>query len=277
MFAALLGVFLTFYAVEHISDVKGVEPGTVYISNRLDSRHTSQASIVERPTVVKPAAEGQFRYIVRQAYDYSCGSAALTTLLNGYLDRQFEERQIMEGLLRFGESDKIVQRRGFSLLDMKRLATALGYASGGYRGTFEDLKGLEHPAIVPIHYAGFKHFVVVKKYQEGRVFIADPALGNISFPEERFKGAWDGNVMFMVFPKGPVERNQLALSDNDLRFVDDQTVDWVAMQGYVAQAKSGADLSDKSGSTQVRIDRSEKGDTVGQPITIETRTYYRRK
>ena len=33
----------------------------------------------------------------------------------------------MEGLLRFGETERIVERRGFSLLDMKRLVTALGH------------------------------------------------------------------------------------------------------------------------------------------------------
>ncbi|MEG6939493.1 peptidase C39, partial [Pseudomonas aeruginosa] len=81
----------------------------------------------------------------RQAYYYSCGSAALTTLLDYYLWRNLEERQVMEGLLRDGEADKIVQRRGFSLLDMKRYAVALGYKSGGFRAEFSDLYALEHP------------------------------------------------------------------------------------------------------------------------------------
>ena len=45
----------------------------------------------------------QFRNVIRQAYDYSCGSAALTTLLDYYLGRNLEERQVMEGLLRYGE------------------------------------------------------------------------------------------------------------------------------------------------------------------------------
>ncbi|MDO2321586.1 cysteine peptidase family C39 domain-containing protein, partial [Escherichia coli] len=85
--------------------------------------------------------------------DYSCGSAALTTLLDYYLGRNLEERQVMEGLLRYGEADKIVQRRGFSLLDMKRYAAALGYKSGCFRAEFSDLDALEHPALVPIHYA----------------------------------------------------------------------------------------------------------------------------
>ena len=82
----------------------------------------------------------QFRNVIRQAYDYSCGSAALTSLLDYFLGRNLQERQVMEGLLQFGEADKIVERRGFSLLDMKRFVTALGYKSGGFRAAFADLE-----------------------------------------------------------------------------------------------------------------------------------------
>ncbi|PWF32682.1 peptidase, partial [Yersinia pestis] len=90
---------------------------------------------------------------VRQAYDYSCGSAALTTLLNGYVGTQLDEQQVMSGLMKFGETDKIVERRSFSLLDMKRFVSALGLESGGYRGEFKDLVNQDQPAIVPISYA----------------------------------------------------------------------------------------------------------------------------
>ena len=75
--------------------------------------------------VLEPMSQLQFRNVIRQAYDYSCGSAALTTLLDYYLGRNLEERQVMEGLLHFGEAEKIVERRGFSLLDMKRFVCLL--------------------------------------------------------------------------------------------------------------------------------------------------------
>ncbi len=88
------------------------------------------------PVQIKPALEDQFRGIVRQAYDYSCGSAALTTLLNGYVGTQLNEQQTMSGLLRYGEYERIIERRSFSLLDMKRFVAALGMESGGYRGEF---------------------------------------------------------------------------------------------------------------------------------------------
>ena len=63
----------------------------------------------DRVVNVEPLAAQRFKNVVRQAYDYSCGSAALTTLLNHYLGRNFQERQVMEGLLRFGETERIVQ------------------------------------------------------------------------------------------------------------------------------------------------------------------------
>ncbi len=208
-----------FVAVNQIMVVEPQPEGVVYYEHP-----QALQNIAERGVVVQPGDQVKFRGIVRQAYDYSCGSAALTTLLNGYLGRQFQERQIMEGLLRFGETDKIVERRGFSLLDMKRLVTALGHPSGGFRATTQDLVVLDHPAIAPIGYAGFKHFVVVKGFKDGRVYVADPALGNLSFTIQRFEEIWEGNVLFIVFPNGFEPHNTLDIVDADLRNIDDRTI-----------------------------------------------------
>lgn len=173
---------------------------------------------------VEPLAVKKFKNVVRQAYDYSCGSAALTTLLDYYLGRNFQERQVMEGLLRFGETERIVQRRGFSLLDMKRLVTALGHPSGGFKAEASDLETLDHPAIAPIKYAGFKHFVVIRSVYDGRVYVADPALGNISFTLSRFLEIWDDNVLFIVFPNGHKPASGLELHEEDMRFVSDYII-----------------------------------------------------
>ena len=139
--------------------------GAVHYTEVLDSRNDSFVRMHREAVEVKPALLDQFQGIVRQAYDYSCGSAALTTLLNGYVGTQLDEQQVMSGLMKFGETDKIVERRSFSLLDMKRFVSALGLESGGYRGEFKDLVNQDQPAIVPISYAGFKHFVVYKGYK----------------------------------------------------------------------------------------------------------------
>ena len=126
--------------------------------------------------------------------------------------------------LRFGETERIVQRRGFSLLDMKRLATALGHPSGGFKAEASDLEALDHPAIAPIDHAGFKHFVVIKAVYAGRVYVADPALGNMSFTLSRFLDVWDNNVLFIVFPDGQKPATGLELQTADLRFVSDYII-----------------------------------------------------
>src|SRR5690554_8212939 len=66
---------------------------------------------------VETLAVQKNRNVVRQLYDYSCGSAALTTILHFYLCRNFHASQVMEGLLPFGYTERIDERRGFSLLD----------------------------------------------------------------------------------------------------------------------------------------------------------------
>jgi predicted double-glycine peptidase len=277
MLTVVLGAALIYFFADTSFEAADVAPGTVYYTYPVDSRQSSRMTMAERPIVVAPLAEQQFRNISHQAYDYSCGSAALTTVMNSYLGHKFVERQIMDGLLKYGEYDKIVQRRGFSLLDMKRLVTALGYQSGGYKGKFDDLKKLDHPAIVPIHYGGFKHFVVVKKYRDGRVFVADPALGNISFPEERFKNIWENNVMFIIFPGETPTTKNLELTEADMRFVDDDTINLAAFAEVPQGLKQFEELADRAGTLQRVLDADPKSSTYNQVISVPLRTYFRRK
>lgn len=219
MFIILLGSIIAFAMVNEFSIVPDREQGDTYIRVAVgqDGQHDQLVN-------VEPLSVQKFNNVVRQAYDYSCGSAALTTLLDYYLGRNFQERQVMEGLLRFGETERIVQRRGFSLLDMKRLVTALGHPSGGFKAEASDLEELDHPAIAPIEYAGFKHFVVIRTVYEGRVYVADPALGNISFTMSRFLEVWDNNVLFIVFPNGHKPASGLELREEDMRYVSDYII-----------------------------------------------------
>lgn len=269
MLETILGVALLFTALEQSAVVEPHPQGYVYYQHPV-----KQGFIEERDIIVKPVSEFKYQNVVRQAYDYSCGSAALTTVLNGYLGRQFEERQIMEGLLRFGEYDKIVERRGFSLLDMKRLATALGHPSGGFKASVEDLITLDHPAIVPIHYSGFKHFVVLKKYKDGHVFVADPALGNISFTLQKFQEIWTDNVLFIVFPNGFEPQSGLELTEWDMRLLDEQTINRLAFQEFPVFTTPLDNYADKAGSI-IRV-RVEDEDGTSSVVNVPLRTYYKK-
>lgn len=170
---------------------------------------------------VKSVEAMRSKGVIYQTYDYSCGSAALTTILDYYLGEHLNEQQVMEGMLQYGEAEKIIQRRGFSLLDMKLYAASLGYRAEGFRAQPEDLLTLNHPAILPIHYGGYDHFVVFRGISEGHVALADPQFGNLTLTLERFIQIWEPKVLFMIYPRdGVPPEKTLALTDQDLRYID---------------------------------------------------------
>ena len=277
MLEIALGSALMYYFTTQAFEIEKKPEGTVYYTETLDSRNSSFTRNHREAVVIKPAVEDQFRGIVRQAYDYSCGSAELTTLLNGYGGLKLTEQQTMSGLLQYGEYQRIIERRSFSLLDMKRFVTALGLNSGGYRGEFSDLAALKQPAIVPITYAGFKHFVVYKAYKDGRVYLADPALGNISFDETRFREIWDNNTLFIVDVPEQYRKNLLALKDEDMRHVDDATVNRYALAEIQFPTQKFEKLADKASTMRRVLDADPNSENYNKPITTYMRMYYKRK
>ncbi len=266
-----------YYFSTQAFEIEKKPEGTVYYTETLDSRNSSFTRNHREAVTIKPAVEDQFRGIVRQAYDYSCGSAALTTLLNGYGGLRLTEQQTMSGLLQYGEYQRIIERRSFSLLDMKRFVSALGMNSGGYRGEFSDLISLKQPAIIPITYAGFKHFVVYKAYKDGRVYVADPSLGNISFDEIRFKQIWDNNTLFIVDIPEQYRKNLLALQDSDMRHVEDATINKYALAEIQFPTQKFERIADKASTMRRVLDADPTSATYNQPITTFMRLYYKRK
>ncbi|EQA3390885.1 putative pilus system C39 family peptidase FilB [Acinetobacter baumannii] len=277
MLEIALGSALIYYFATEAFEIEKKPPGTVYYTETADSRNLSFHRNHIEPVTIKPAVEDQFRGIVRQAYDYSCGSAALTTLLNGYVGTSLTEQQTMSGLLQYGEYQRIIERSSFSLLDMKRFVTAIGLESGGYRGEFSDLVKLGQPAIVPISYAGFKHFVVYKAYKDGRVYVADPALGNISFDENRFKEIWDNNTLFVISVPESQRKDLLALKDSDMRHVEDATVNRYAFVDVQYPTYKYDRLANKASTMRRVLDTDTHSSTYNQPIDTYMRLYYKRK
>ena len=282
MFLLTIGSAIMYMFATDAFEVAEKKPAGIYYRHGVDTRMATQSFMNEPLETVSPLSEQKFKNIAHQTYDYSCGSAALTTLLNGYLGRQFTEKQIMDGMLKFGEYDKIVQRRGFSLLDMKRLVIALGHNANGFKGSLEELKKAEHPAIVAIHYMNFKHFVIVKKYQDGRFFVADPALGNITFTEAKFEEIWEqkdgkGNL-FIVFPNNLYpEKNMLALTDDDLRFVSDQTISYLAFMQLDTNITTAQQELQRNATTQRVFNSDPNATSDNKIIDVPLRMYFKRK
>ncbi len=277
MLEIALGSALMYYAAKEALDIKKQPPGAVHYTEVLDSRNDSLVRMDREHVEVQPALLDQFQGIVRQAYDYSCGSAALTTLLNGYVGTQLDEQQVMSGLMKFGETDKIVERRSFSLLDMKRFVSALGLESGGYRGEFKDLVNQDQPAIVPISYAGFKHFVVYKGYKNGRVYVADPALGNISFDERRFQDIWENNTLFLINVPEQYRKNFLALKESDMRHVEDATINRYALVDMQYPQFYMDKIADKASTIRMDRNRNTESEQFGEYQHNFLRLYYKNK
>lgn len=193
--------------------------------------------VITQSVQMEPYEVIKFRHIVHQAFDYSCGSAALVTILTYDLGLTINEQQAMEGMLERGENEKIIARRGFSLLDMKRYVASLNIDSAGFRAEAKDLLTLEHPAIVPIDFGGSKHFVVLRGVRDGLVYIADPSAGNIVFSVKKFASLWDRNTLFVVYPpKNRPAPNLLALTDQELGVTDMDRVKDHANLGPLANA-----------------------------------------
>ena len=144
--------------------------------------------------------------VIKQRFDYSCGAAALATILRYGLGDNVGERQVLEQL--FGLlSDQELQetlRQGFSLLHLQRVAQARGYRAEGFRLEPQFLSGLSGPVIVYIQPRGYRHFAVLRGIKDDRVFLADPSLGNIRLPMYRFLESWlddsGTGVIFVVEP-----------------------------------------------------------------------------
>ena len=152
----------------------------------------------------------ELRYVdmVPQKTDFSCGAAALATILNFAYGRQLMEEEVIKGLLEVSDPE-LVKEKGFSLLDMKNYIQAQGMRARGYNMTPETLEQVKIPIIVLLDIRGYKHFVVVKKTTPDKVYIADPALGNRVMAKEDFVNGWN-RVAFAVIGQG-FERDSVLL------------------------------------------------------------------
>lgn len=153
------------------------------------------SGITDYQAPVRSMEELKFAGVVRQRFDFSCGSAALATLLRLYGDGHGEARAF-KGMWAGGDQAQI-RRLGFSLLDMKRYLEALGRSANGYKVTLEQIEKTGLPGIALIAPRGYRHFVVVLGVRDGEVLVGDPSLGLRVERADEFKRSWNG-VYFAI-------------------------------------------------------------------------------
>ena len=166
---------------------------------------------------IKSLLELRQERVILQNLDYSCGAAALATVLRHGFGLDTTERELISLIFVFGQTPKAgikkyFKRQGFTLLDLKRAARAKGFPSIGYKGMeLQDLTDIlsvdRLPVLVPIRPLGYNHFVVLKGIYGSRVYMADPAFGNKSMKIHQFLDVWIDGIGFIIKPKPTLARN----------------------------------------------------------------------
>lgn len=149
----------------------------------------------------------RFRSTVHQQYDFSCGSAALATLLSYHYRFPVSEQQVFSAMYAQGDQARI-RREGFSLLDMKRYLAAQGFTADGFELPLSKLVEAGYPAIVLVSERGYLHFVVIKGLADGRVLLGDPATGTRAVSQAAFEAVWRNRLLFVIHGwRGAVQFN----------------------------------------------------------------------
>jgi hypothetical protein len=174
--------------------VSGVALNTAATSASLAGPAVIQGAGGSFSVPVVSLKEKRWTNVVRQQYDFSCGSAAVATLLTYHYESPVDEARVFEEMFVRGNQPKI-QAEGFSLLDMKLFLDRRGLKSDGFRMTLDKLADIGVPAIVLINTGGYRHFVVVKGIEADRILVADPAFGTTIWPRDRFEAAWGGGII----------------------------------------------------------------------------------
>ncbi|HJV25586.1 MAG TPA: C39 family peptidase [Aromatoleum sp.] len=134
---------------------------------------------------------------LHQQYDFSCGSAAVATLLTHHYGHKVDEAEVFRFMFERGDQAKI-RREGFSMLDMKFYLDALGFRAEGVQATLDQLASVGIPAIALIKENGYMHFVVVKGVRGRRVVIGDPALGTRVLDRAMFESYWTNHILLVI-------------------------------------------------------------------------------
>ncbi|MEX5747911.1 C39 family peptidase [Massilia sp. X63] len=157
-----------------------------------------ELAVGQRATVpVTTLRDIKFRKTTRQQFDFSCGSAALATLLTYHYGTPVTEKEVFEKMYLTGDQAKIRQQ-GFSMLDMKRYLATRGFVGDGFQQPLDKLLEARLPAIVLITDRGYNHFVVIKGAEDGRILLGDPSSGARSVTRERFLELWANKLLFVV-------------------------------------------------------------------------------
>ena len=140
-------------------------------------------------TVKQPVKKGVAKVpVIMQMEALECGAASLAMVM-AYYGKWIPLEKVRE--------DCDVSRNGAKAGNIARAARTYGFNATGYRFEPEQLKAnAVYPCI--IHWE-FNHFVVLNGFKRGKVFINDPARGDVVITEQEFDEGFTG-VTVVITP-----------------------------------------------------------------------------
>lgn len=154
------------------------------------------------------STEARYQPVLSYQHDAGGAASALATLLRK-AGANVSETDAINGMMTYGETDKILARKGFSLLDMKLYLTALNLSSAGYTLTAidSDLASLRADSsariLLPVTLFGVTHFAIQTALDSQYLYLASPLFGDVAVPRAELDAVWpdngSGRVAFVLW------------------------------------------------------------------------------
>ena len=140
--------------------------------------------------------------IEKQDLDYSCGSAAVATILRAYYGFDVYEQDILTAVERIGNDGAA------SFADLQQAVQSFGFKAIGIAATFDMLKTIKIPALLYLQYRDQDHFSVLRGMSDTHILLADPSWGNRTFTRHQFKQLWEQDTLkgkaLVIVPNSPI-------------------------------------------------------------------------
>jgi len=147
--------------------------------------------------------------VVMQQRDYSCGAAAMATVLRYHWGEDITEADVLFTVERMLTVEQLQDRteQGLLLGDLEDAAKKMGYVAASGTMTIDKLLESKVPVILAIRHGETNHFVVYRGWTDRFVFLADPIRGNVRMTISGFNDLWIDNAILVVAIKGKTKSN----------------------------------------------------------------------
>lgn len=140
--------------------------------------------------------------VVKQTTEFTCGPAALATLLKYHFGEDTTEQEMIK-------LSQTMEKRTATLLGLRDACRAKGYNAVGYQMTLRQLIKEVNTSEVPVlvHFqTPTLHYALVTGVVEDYVLVADPSEGNLSMNVDDFLRRWSNKALVVKSETRPAHR-----------------------------------------------------------------------